>query len=103
MRLSIPSTPQSQVLPVLQDTLYITPTQDGSSVLLQTYVGIITVLDGVMSLQGPGPRVLAGGGSHGIAQPIVVRHLHCLAGGAPVHRVPYDGLFKVRQDTERTG
>lgn len=65
---------------------------------LQTYVGIVAVLDGVVSLQRAGPRVLAGGGSHRVAQPVVVRHLHGLAGGTPVHAVPYDGLLKTRRD-----
>lgn len=68
---------------------------------LQTYVGIVAVLDGVVSLQRARPRVLAGGGSHGVAQPVVVRHLHGLAGGTPVHAVPYDGLLKTRQDKAR--
>lgn len=69
---------------------------------LQTYVGIITVLNGVMSLQGPGPRVLTGGGSRRVAQSVVVRHLDRLAGGTPVHTVPYDGLLKVREDRKTT-
>lgn len=68
-----------------------------------TYVGIITVLDGVMSLQGAGPWMLTAGRTHGVAQAVVVRHLHGLAGGAPVHAVPYDGLLKTRQDRKRTG
>lgn len=67
---------------------------------LPTYVGIITVLDGVMSLQGAGPRVLAGRRPCWVAQPVVVRHLHRLAGGAPVHTVPYDGLLK-SDETEK--
>lgn len=70
---------------------------------LQTYVGIIAVLNGVMSLQGPGPRVLAGGGSRRVAQSVVVRHLHRLAGGTPVHTVPHDGLLKIKQDRRTTG